>query len=112
MALRSEGCSWDYLPDLRGQIVVSHQEEEILSFDLYYLPFTLWSAVALGAAGALVVGLSSRPCPLCSGEGRLLIEVSLAPESTRLSKVCCDACDGSGRATALDRWVVGKRPAE
>lgn len=112
MTLKSEGCYWEYLPGLRGQLVVSHEEEEILRLDLYYLPFTLWSAVTLGAAGVLVVGLTSRPCPLCSGEGRLMIEVALPSRPTHPRKICCAACRGSGQATALDRWLVGKQASE
>jgi len=66
----------------------------------------MWHAIWLALVGALVWGLKAVDCQLCGGSGRL--ELEALPPGGRIRRVRaeCGACEGRGRLSVIDRWVL------
>jgi DnaJ-class molecular chaperone len=102
---RMIGCGRGPSEPLR--LVVSRNGDSIFECDPNLVPVCFWFAMGLFVAGALVVGLRADVCPLCRGEGRLVLEVISPDGRTRIGEVPCPACEGWGALTSLDRWIAG-----
>jgi hypothetical protein len=66
----------------------------------------LLGLVLLALVAAMVWAFKVVDCRVCGGAGGLALEVTSPGEGTIRVDDACFACDGRGRLTVIDRWVL------
>ena len=66
----------------------------------------IWHLLWLVLVGALIWGLKVVDCVLCGGSGRLELEALPPGRRIRRVRAECAACEGRGRLSVIDRWVL------
>jgi hypothetical protein len=82
--------------------------ENLWEGDPTAIPVLSWLGAGVVVFIGLVLGLRrGGVCPLCAGEGTLLLEVEPPGKPAKRREVSCPACEGRGELTRLDRWLAG-----
>jgi hypothetical protein len=88
------------------RLVVRRNGVNLLECDPILVPVFFWLGLGVLTFVGLIAGLRGGLCPLCKGEGRILLEIRRPGRQVRLSEGRCAACEGKGIVTRIDRWVA------
>jgi hypothetical protein len=67
-----------------------------------------WSALTLSVVAVLIWSYKVVDCRVCGGRGGVLLEVTSPGIGEYTVRERCYGCEGRGRLTAVDRWVIGQ----
>jgi len=67
-----------------------------------------WIALTVAVIAALVWSYKVVDCRVCEGRGEVLLEVTSPGIGEYTVRACCYGCEGRGRLTVVDRWVIGQ----